>query len=86
MIDRSIHELESSSYRHFSKGGVAPSRYQLAINQNRQKRLRTFEMEEIEKRRRTAETQVETATELLSRVVRRVASVLNTDKLHRVRR
>ena len=81
MIDRSVHELETSSNRHFSKGGVAPSRYQLAMHQNRQKRLRTFEAEAIEKRRRRAETQVDTTIELLRRVVSKVASILNADKL-----
>lgn len=83
MIDRSIHELESSSNRNFSKGGVAPTRYQLAMHQNRQKRLRRLEAEAIEKRRRRAETQVDTIIELLSRAVSKVASVLNVYKLGR---
>ena len=76
MFDHRTHDFENAFPRRTPKGGVAPSRYELAHHQNRLKRRATFEAETRERRRRNAYGRKDASITILGRVVHCVARVL----------
>ena len=69
MYYRDTQELEKAIYQNPPKGGVAPSRYDLAMHDARLKRMSTLEAEEHEKRRQKAEITRVAVAKILSRVL-----------------